>query len=64
MTLHYYYFLAAKLLRKCIPAQFFNKVCSIFSNFPREFDGIDAFQDNVVCLHGILPRERWTVKQD
>lgn len=50
--------LIAEPFRWIVAAQFLYQGAGVARDIPREFDGIDAFQNDVVCAHRIGSGER------
>lgn len=46
--------------RSVLPAQLFDEVGSVLCDLLWKFNHVNASQDDVVSLHGIGPRKRWT----
>jgi hypothetical protein len=50
--------LVAQSLGRVVPAQFLDQCHRVPRDVPREVDGVDSLQDDVVRLHGVGSRER------
>jgi hypothetical protein len=42
-----------------LPTQFLDQGCGIPSDIARKFNSVNAFQNDVVCLHGVRPSKWW-----